>query len=240
MPLLPLDHPEPFAATLGIMLYPGAGDDRRKARSFPTFWLAKPIRRLSEAGHGLSAHVMLRLLTDGGEPLHDLADRWWGGTVTGELFKALWALYHTDAALASWNNAVRIAETTAARARVSGSRSGLWKARRRFHSVAHLWAAWVIREGRFETHPHLGYDGCADFHSFLAEAEILRAWGQEWLPPRSKSEPLLPRDVWHTPAKWAPPARRRGWPETGKVPHLKLSPELLAGLQTAGRPRKYR
>jgi hypothetical protein len=27
MPILPLDHPDPFAATLGVMLYPGADDD---------------------------------------------------------------------------------------------------------------------------------------------------------------------------------------------------------------------
>jgi hypothetical protein len=35
MPVLPLDHPEPFAAVLGVMLYPGTDeDDRRKARAF--------------------------------------------------------------------------------------------------------------------------------------------------------------------------------------------------------------
>ena len=35
MPILPLDHPEPFAATLGVMLYPGAdNDDPLKARAF--------------------------------------------------------------------------------------------------------------------------------------------------------------------------------------------------------------
>ena len=30
MPILPLDHPEPFAATLGVMLYPGTDDDSPK------------------------------------------------------------------------------------------------------------------------------------------------------------------------------------------------------------------
>ena len=38
MPILPLDHPEPFAAVLGVMLYPGTDeDDRRKARATGNF-----------------------------------------------------------------------------------------------------------------------------------------------------------------------------------------------------------
>jgi hypothetical protein len=35
MPILPLDYPEPFAATLGVMLYPATDEaDARKARAF--------------------------------------------------------------------------------------------------------------------------------------------------------------------------------------------------------------
>jgi hypothetical protein len=33
MPILPLDHPEPFAATLGVMLYPDEADTP-KARAY--------------------------------------------------------------------------------------------------------------------------------------------------------------------------------------------------------------
>jgi hypothetical protein len=50
MPILPLDHPEPFAATLGVMLYPGTdNDDPLKARAFAAQWLATPVRRYEEA-----------------------------------------------------------------------------------------------------------------------------------------------------------------------------------------------
>jgi hypothetical protein len=35
MPILPLDHPEPLVATLGVMLYPGKGDEsQRRTRAF--------------------------------------------------------------------------------------------------------------------------------------------------------------------------------------------------------------
>jgi len=55
MPILPLDHPEPFAATLGTMLYPGVNDiDVSKARAFVAQWLAKqPYQWFHEAGHRL-------------------------------------------------------------------------------------------------------------------------------------------------------------------------------------------
>ncbi len=238
MPILPLDHPEPFAATLGVMLYPGTGDDPPKARAFATQYLAEPLRRFHDAGHQLSYEALARIAMDAGHPLNDLDDRWWGGTATGELFKALFALFTTNPALVSWNNAVRIAELTATRAKASGSRSSMWNARSHFLSVAHLWGAWSIREGKFKTIPDVGYDGYADLQSFLTEAEILRQWGQTWRPPRASSRPLLPPDVWHVPENWEPPIRQPGWPETGKVPGLTLPEDLLAGLKPAGRPRK--
>jgi hypothetical protein len=238
MPILPLDHPEPFAATLGVMVYPGTdGDDPLKARAFAADWLVEPIRRLHEDGHKMSYEALLRILTDGGQ-LEDLHDRWWGGRVTGELVKALWALFKTDPALTSWNNAVKIYELTATRDGTPGSRSALWDARSRFLSVAHLWGAWSIREGKFGTRPDVGYDGFDDFQSFLTEAEILRMWGQRWLPPRTNSKPLLSTDIWQVPENWEPPKRHPGWPPTGQLPVLTLAEELLTGLKKAGRPRK--
>jgi len=45
MPLLPLDHPDPLAAALGIMLYSGLDDEsRRRARAYTTRFLAEPLR----------------------------------------------------------------------------------------------------------------------------------------------------------------------------------------------------
>lgn len=236
---LPLDHHEPFAATLGVMLYPGTdNDDPLKARAFSAQWLAVPLRRYHDDGHRLPYDALAQIAMDAGYPLDDLDERWWGGTATGELFKATWALFHANAALASWNNAVRIAELVATRTKASGSRSTFWEARRRFLSVAHLWAAWSIRGGRFQPRPDVGYDGYADFQSFMTEAEILRLWGQRWLPARANSEPLLPLSMWQVPENWEPPARQPNWPETGKLPVITLPEDLLAELKSAGRPRK--
>ena len=104
--------------------------------------------------------------------------------------------------------------------------------------MAHLWGAWCIREGRFSPRPDIGYDGYADFQSFLTEAEILRQWGQSWRHPRDKAEPPLPAEVWRVPEDWRPPIRQPGWPATGMIPYLTLPEELLATLKPAGRPRK--
>ena len=88
MPILPLDHPEPFAATLGVMLYPGIdNDDPAKARAFTSHYLATKIERYEKAGHKTPRDVLLGLVIDGGQRLDDLDERWWGGRATGELFK---------------------------------------------------------------------------------------------------------------------------------------------------------
>lgn len=237
MPTLPLDHPEPFAATIGVMLYPGTDeDDCRKA--FAAQWIAEPFRCFHEAGHRLSYDALARIVMDTGAPLSDLDDRWQGGTAVGNLFKALYILAKNDPALASWENAIRIYEVSAQRAGSTGARTALYQERRRFRSVAHLWGAWSIREGRFEARPEFGYDGWADFQCFLTEAEILRDFGQNWRPPRAKGRPPLPPDVWHVPSHWKPPPRQLGWPNTGMIPDLKLPDHLMAGLKPPGRPRK--
>jgi hypothetical protein len=177
MPILPLDYPEPFAATLGVMLYPGMDeDDQRNARAFAAQWIAEPLRRFHQAGHKLSYGPLARIAMDA--QLTDLDDRWWGGTATGELFKTLWALFNTKPELTSWNNAVKIAERVAARSNAKGSRTDQWDARRRFLSVAHLWGAWCIREGRFGECPEVGYDGYHDFQFFLAEPKFFVTGGK--------------------------------------------------------------
>ena len=239
MPILPLDHPEPFAAVVGTMLYPGTDDDERKrAAAFAAHYLAEPVRLLKEEGGALSREDLERIVMDGGEPLGDLDQPWYEGTATGEIFKTLFALAHKDPKLASWDNAIKIAEKVAAGQKKPGSRTGLWNARSQFLSVAHLWAAWSIRGSRFKAQPEAGYDGWLDFQFFLAEAEILRRWGQTFQQPRAKADPPLPADVWRVPDGWAPPERLPGWPESGRVPVLTLPDELLAGLKRAGRPRK--
>lgn len=230
MPMLPLDHPEPFAATLGTMLYPGIDHaDTLKARSAAAQWLAEPLKRNLDAGHVAPEATLVRIATECGQQLTDYAERWSGGLQTGELFATFFALAASHPRLASWSNAIKLMEIAAARSHTSGARTALWKVKRRFLTVAHLWGAWHLREGRFETRLELGYD---DFRSFLTEAEILRDWGQVWRQPRSKSKPPLPDGVWRVPQNWeaVPKAAIR-------IPEIRE--EFLTELRPAGRPRRH-
>jgi hypothetical protein len=145
-------------------------------------------------------------------------------------------------ALASWESAIKIYEMSAKHSGSSGCRTQLYQEKGRFLSVAHLWGAWSIREGKFGERPEVGYDGWADFQYFLTEAEILRDFGQNWRPSRAKSEPPLPADVWRVPSSWEQPARRDGWPSTGMLPDLALPDGLIAAakLKPAGRPPSVR
>jgi hypothetical protein len=239
MPFLPLDHPEPFAATLGVMLYPGTNEDeRRRASAFAAQLLSAALRGPIVGGFEVPRAALLRIAAEAGSPLTDIQDRWWRGTMTGQVFKMLFALHCTDEALASWGNAIKLAEYAAQGEDARASRSTLWDGRSKFLTVAHLWAAWVLREGRIEPRPEVGYDASTDFQSFLTEAEFLRQWGQDWTPPRDKAEPPLPADVWRPPDDWRPPERQPGWPETGGVHALTVPDELLVLLRLAGRPRK--
>jgi hypothetical protein len=239
MPILPLDHPEPFSATLGVMLYPAADEkDPPKARAYAAQYLASAFTRFREAGGFPPYEVLAPILMDAGQPLTDFKERQWGGEAAGELFKTYFALANTDPVLASWKHAIEIVESTTKRFKVKGGRRKLLEAKDHFISVAHLWAARSIRGGWSLQDPGVGYDGPTDFQYFLAEAEILRQWGQTWRQLRAKSEPPLPPDVWQVPEDWEPPTRQPGWPKTGVIPFITLPERLLAELKPAGRPRK--
>lgn len=230
MPVLPLSHPEPFAATIGVMLYPGPNDgDARKARAFAAHYLAVPMQRYIAAGHQPSPETLLRLMTDGGEVLDDLQQRWVGGLCMGDLLKARYALFCMDENLSSWENTYIVMAN--ALGTKPGSRSKFAKIKRQFISVGHLWAAWSMREGSFETAHDVGYDGYADFQAFLLEAETFCYWGQTWKPKTAKSEPPLPREVWRVPGDWHPPEWQEGWPDTGRLPHVTLPEKLLEGIK---------
>lgn len=238
---LPLDHPEPFAATLGVMLYPGQDDDSEKeARAYAAQYLAEPLRSFHEDGHRLAYEDLTRIASDSGWPLDDIKQRWWDGLSTGETFKVLFALAHTDPTLASWGNATKVVKAIAKKSKVHGSRSSLYDARSRYASVAHLWGAFCIREREFKPYPETGYDYLDDFQYFLAEAEILRWWGQSSRPDRDKAEPRLPEETWCVPEGWKPPERQDGWPPTGRIHVLTIPADLLARVQLRppGRPKK--
>jgi hypothetical protein len=237
MPILPLDDPEPFAATLGVMLYPATDqDDPPRARAFASQWLADPLRRFHEGGHRLSYEVMLRIATDGGCPLPDLDDRYKGGFATGEWFAILFLLAAQDRALASWSNAFRVVELLRKPGVTWERRTRLWEAKARFISVAHLWGALALRGYQF-IDAEVGYHGYNDFCYFLAEAEILRDFGQQWQPERAKSEPPLPSEVWRVPDNWQLPVRQADSPEP-QIRIRQLPQEVFAKLRPAGRPRR--
>lgn len=240
MPVLPLDHPEPFAATLGVMLFPGEDDaDRKKATAYAAHCLAEPLRQFHEEGGTLDYDSLRFIAEGGGDRLDDLDKRWLGGIAAGQVFKTYFALANTDSGLASWSNAIRIAQHVVAdKCKASRGRSTFMEAKSRFLTVAHLWGAWCLREGNFSSQPNVGYDLTDDFHSFLTEAEILRHWGQSWRHGRAKADPPLPAEVWRVPEDWEPPGRRPNWPLTGMIPDLVLPDKLLEDLRPAGRPKK--
>ena len=53
MPTLPLDHPEPLAATLGVMLYPGTEELEQNAPRASQY-LAEPLGQFYESGYSLA------------------------------------------------------------------------------------------------------------------------------------------------------------------------------------------
>lgn len=239
MRILPLDHPEPMAATLGVMLYPGLDDEsRRSARAYTAQFLSEPIRRFTHAGGTLSHEDLLRIATDPGVPLDDIDDRWWDGSCMGVMFMNYFVLFRTDPRLTSWENAIKLTEVNATKHELPGSRSSLQDIRRRYGSVAHLWAAWCIRDREFRSDPEVGYEGWHDFQFFLAESEILRHWGQNWRRKESRAVPPLAADVWRVPDDWEPPVREPNWPLSGVIPDIGFPAELLSGLRPAGRPLK--
>jgi len=242
MPILPLDHPEAPIAVMGTMLYPGTSEpDRAKARACAALIATRVARKLHDDGETVNEQGLLWTFTDGGLPLDDLETRWRDGTAVGQIFKAFFALYCTDPTLASWKSATKLATITAGLQGASGSRALLYKIREPLLSVAHLWAAWVIRGGRFQSKPEVGYQLDHDFQFFLNEAEGLRHWGQTWRPERSKAGPPLPPEVWHMPEGWSPPARQAGWPiGVGRIREMFIDEDLLARacLRGPGRPKK--
>ena len=221
---LPFDQPDPFAATLGVMLYPGESEVR-KARAFTARFLSGSVRLAEEDGYIPSITTLQKIVMDGGEPLDDLEHRRRDGVWVGDLIKGYFALSWSHPHLASWERAAQILEkATGPR---GGSRSMFMEAKKRLLTVAHLWGAWSIREGKFEERPEVGYVGWHDFQSFIAEAEVLRDWGQVWKQKRAGAPSPLPAEVYTVPQGWLPPVRQDGWPPTGKVPLLKLPDYLL-------------
>jgi hypothetical protein len=238
MPILPFDYPEPYALTLGIMLYPGADEvEQCQAKGFASHYVREYLPLIYRVGLSLSNEELNRVLDDATD-LFDLRERWLKGTMTGEMFRVFLALAHTEPVLATWANVMRLIKVRAAKHPTGTSETNMYAVRKQFGSVAHLWAAWMIRHGEFQTDLGLRGSGDDEFQSFLAESEVLRDWGQTWRHKRGKAEPPLPLEIWRVPNDWQPPAEQTGWAQTGEIPHLEWPQEHVSQLRKSGRPRK--
>jgi hypothetical protein len=223
---------------MGVMLYPGQDEsDRRRAAAWAAQYLVGPLRELHEQGGSITYDDLLRIATTEAAPLQDVDQRAMRGRATGEMFKVFIALAGAHPKLASWNNAARIVQHVAKQKGAPCGRSLLWHAKSEFASVAHLWAAWSIRE-RFAPDPSEDIELIDDFLTYLTESEVLREWGQTWKAPRANSLPPLPDDVWRLAPDWNPPRPIRKRARLGDVPLLTVSDELLGLLRSAGQRKK--
>jgi len=239
MPILPLDAPEPFIATVGVMLYPSE-DEAPQARAYAAQYLASLLQSHPDKASLFSTEQIQTLFAEAGLPLKDIQSRWYQGIAAGQVFKTYFAIHNTNPERASLSSAIKIAEKTAKKHEQTGSRAFLMECWSNYSSVAHLWAAWELRRGRFSDVPKVGYDLATDFHAFLMEAEIFRRWGETWVHTRAKAVPPLKGDNWRVPDGWQPPEWQKGWPDTGKVPDIIIPKKYLSDLQPAGRPKKKR
>ena len=231
---LPLEHPEPFAAVLGVMLYPGfEKEDRGRASAFAAQYLAGPLRELHQQGGSIGYDHLLRIATTGQVPLNNLTERALHGRAVGEMFKVMIALSNTRPALASWNNAARIVSHEARKHGAPSARSVLWAAKAEFGSVAHLWGALSIR-GDFAADAAEGLTLADDFETFLTESEVVCDWGQTFKASRVNARPPLQEEVWRVDPVWLAKHPIRNKAKPGHVPHLTLSDEHLSLLRSAG------
>jgi hypothetical protein len=197
MPILPLDVAVPPIAVLGVMLFPSC-DDEAKREAFEASMLAPVLGEYATEGGELSDTGELLAWTlqrCGPHTVNrdDLADRWRGGTTIGELVKVMLWLTRRFPKDASWSKAVERLEAYAGRQPFS--RTAIYGYKRRFGSVAHLWAAYCIRERQI-----------GDLQRFLTLSEGLRIWGQRWRRPAAKAEPIFDSEMWRPADIWRPPA----------------------------------
>jgi hypothetical protein len=208
MPALPLNVAEPVTAVLGIMLYP-AQEEVEARDCWEALTLATAVAELRAHGANVDDGLLDWILAYCGPfsiDQKDLAERWARGTMTGELVGVLLWLTARRPELASWSKAVEWLEATNHK---GFTRAAIYRHKKRFVRVAHLWGAYSINRRRI-----------GDLQPFLGLSEQIRAWGQMWRRLDVGARPLFGDDMWLPPEGWTHPDP--DWPEDIKIPSYDL------------------
>jgi hypothetical protein len=208
MPALPLNAAEPLTAVLGVMLCP-ADEDTAARDCWEALTLARVVGQFRAQGGSVDDGLLDWILAHCGPfsvNQKDLAERWAGGTMTGELVCVLQWLTANRPELASWKRAVEWLE---AMDQKGFTRSAIYRNKKRFMRVAHLWGAYCIKRRKI-----------SDLQAFLGLSEQIRAWGQIWRRDDEKAQPLFANDMWFPPEDWTHPDP--DWPERIKFPYYDL------------------
>jgi hypothetical protein len=238
VPYLNLGVGEPAAEIWSVMLFPE--DDRKRAVYMARLWQGfYPTFEEDNLGEPVARPVLLSIMkTAAAVDLIDRAElkaRHWEGMLAGEQLKVRAAIVQSQPKRASWNAAAKLVA-----GRTGTSRAVLYEARRKFLSVIHLWAAYILRGQQFPGDAAPGYTALDDIRIFVAEAMALLQWATSFKLDRKKAEPTLDRnrvDFWVPSPDWSPPAFKAGWPRDGRLRVPTLPEEWLRRVKA--RPRKY-
>jgi hypothetical protein len=164
------------------------------------------------------------------------------GRIAGELLKLVFLISADDPAHASWRSAIRLLERE-----VDERDRTIRKAKEKYRSVVHLWAAWLLRDEKFYKSELLGFRYSDDLQMFLCEAMALLRWAQRFVPTKSDgsarvgAEPILDPNLelfWIPPRKWKPPVPQPSWPRDGRLPEVRLPDEWLKFVGAKPLPRR--
>ncbi len=222
MPTLPLNVAEPVTAVFGVMLYP-ADEDLTARDRWEALTLAPFVAQLRAQGGDLDDAFVNWILSHCGPhsiDQNDLAERWLGGSMTGELVKVLLWLTYNRPGDASWSKAVEWLEAAASK---GFTRSAIYRRKKQFVRVAHLWSAYSLNGRKV-----------GDLRTFLGLSEQIRVWGQMWRRRAQRAEPLFGSDMWLPPEGWKHPDPN--WPDRIEIPRYDL-PSLAARTPRWLRPR---
>lgn len=241
-------HPDLVPRVLGLMLWP---NDELAQEKFI-------VRVFSDAAANdglrvnLDPNSMKLILSSPPHPLSPEGDPrvWRSGELAGMQLAWLFSMAMTGVAEPSRDKARKIVECVLLRdGQHACSEKILNDAWRDHGSVAHLWAAFVLRDHSFKKFDYLGegvppYTAFHDFVHFLLAAEQIRAFSEAYEPMKKaklkQAEtmyrlPFLPPIEWH--AEW-PPLGTSVF--TRKEAERFLEAAAHLGPRKGGRPPKQR